>query len=348
MHGKAEIVVETAGPSDAAAWDAFVEAAPEATFFHRFGWRAVVERALGHRAHYLLARVGGAVVGVLPLTEIRSYLFGHGLVSNAFCVYGGPVGQSPQIVAALDEAACALADRLGVDHLEYRLRGGPLNPGRPAESELYVTFRKPIEADGEANLKAIPRKQRASVRKGIKAGLASRVEAGVDRTWAVYAESVRNLGTPVIPRRYFRVLKEIFGADCEPLLIEHEGRAVAAVLSFYFRGEVLPYYGGSTLAARPLSANDFMYWEVMRRACESGCRIFDFGRSKVGTGAFKFKKYWGFEPEPLHYEFYLCKGGRIPQNNPTNPRYRLAIQAWQKLPLWLANRLGPPIAKDLG
>src|SRR5713101_7589630 len=122
------------------------------------------------------------------------------------------------------------------------------------------------------------------------------------------------------------------------------GRAVASVLSFYFRDEVLPFYGGGMRSARALAANDFMYWEVMRRACEQGYRFFDFGRSKVGTGSYAFKRNWGFEPTPLTYQFRLAAGRSLPDLNPLNPK--LAI--WKKLPLAVATRLGPLIVRGIG
>ncbi len=334
------------GPEDAAGWDAFVLACPEATFFHRAGWKSVIERAFGHRTHYLLADRGGVIAGVLPLTEIRSRLFGHALVSNAFCVYGGIAATDEAARAALDASARALARRLGVDYLEYRnLR--PHHRDWPVQ-DLYCTFRKPIEPEVEANLKAIPRKQRAMVRKGMKHGLTARFDADVDRFFALFADNVRRHGTPALPRRYFALLKETFGPDCDVLTVSHEGRPVSSVLTFWFRDEVLPYYAGDLPVARELAANDFKYWELMRHACERGCRVFDYGRSKRGTGQFDFKKNWGFEPQPLYYEFDLVKAAAIPQHNPANPRYRLFIEAWKRLPLPVANALGPLIVRNLG
>ena len=217
-----------------------------------------------------------------------------------------------------------------------------------ARSDLYVTFRKPIVAGDEANLKAIPRKQRAMVRKGMQHGLVSVVDQDADRLHGIYAESVRNLGTPVFARRYFRILLSAFRACADVVTVLDGGAPVAAVLNFYFREEVVPYYGGGTQAARRVAGNDFMYWEVLRRAAARGCRLFDFGRSKVGTGAFAFKHNWGFEPAPLHYRFSLAPGAGIPDHNPLNPKYRLFIAAWKRLPLPIANLLGPPIVRGLG
>jgi len=327
-------------------WDRFVEGRPEGTFFHLSGWKAVIEESFGHRCHYLMARQGGEVVGVLPLTHVRGRIFGNSLFSNGFCVYGGPLAATPAALGALDQAAIDLARDLGVERIEYRLRA-PLHPDWPCNSETYVTFRKVIEVDPEKAMLAIPRKQRAMVRKGIKEGLASDVDTGVDRLYPLYAESLRNLGTPVVGRRYFECLKSVFADASEVVTVVKDGQPLSSVISFFFRDEVLPYYGGGGAAARSYAANDFMYWEVMRRACEQGLRLFDFGRSKVGTGSFAFKKHWGFEPEPLHYEHFLLRLDKVPEINPLNPKYALMVATWKRLPLVVANTLGPLIAREL-
>jgi FemAB-related protein (PEP-CTERM system-associated) len=339
--------VRPAAAADEAHWDAFVDACTDATFFHRIGWRRVIESVFRHRTHYLLAERGGAIVGVLPLAQVRSRLFGHALVSLPFAVYGGVASADPGVIAALHEAAVELARELGVEHLELRnLRR--TEPDWP-QQDLYVTFRKPIRAEVEANLLAIPRKQRAMVRKAIGRGLASEVDAGVDRFFALYADNVHRHGTPPYPKRYFETLREVFGEACEVLtVLDPQGRPVSGVLSFYFRDEVLPYYAGDLDAARELAANDFKYWELMRRACERGLRVFDYGRSKRDTGSFDFKKNWGFEPTPLAYEYKLLKREEIPQNNPANPKYRAMIAMWRRLPRPVANALGPSIVRNLG
>jgi FemAB-related protein (PEP-CTERM system-associated) len=214
--------------------------------------------------------------------------------------------------------------------------------------DLYVTFRKSVEADHDRNLKAIPRKQRAMVRKAIQNGLVSVTERSTGVLHRIYAESVRNLGTPVVARRYFDLLLDAFKDAADIVTVLDDGQPIASVLNFYFREEVLPYYGGGTIQARHRAGNDFMYWEVMRRAVDRGCRIFDFGRSKIGTGAYAFKHNWGFEPAPLHYRYQLAPGAVIPEHNPLNPKYRLFIAAWKRLPLPVANVLGPPLVRGLG
>jgi FemAB-related protein (PEP-CTERM system-associated) len=131
-------------------------------------------------------------------------------------------------------------------------------------------------------------------------------------------------------------------------VIDSGGRPVSSVLSFYFRDQVLPYYAGDTERARDLAANDFKYWEVMRRAAERGIKVFDYGRSKIGTGSYDFKRHWGFSASPLAYEYLLLERDSVPQNNPLNPKYRAAIALWRRLPRSVANALGPHIVRNLG
>ncbi|MFO7954972.1 FemAB family XrtA/PEP-CTERM system-associated protein [Thioalkalivibrio sp.] len=327
-------------------WDAFVDQHPEATFFHRAGWATVMQRAFGHSAHYLLVETGGVIRGVLPLVRVRSRLFGDSLASIPFGVYGGIVADSPAASEALDHAACSLADELQVDYLEYR-NLQPQHPEWPTK-DLYVTFRKALEEEVDANMNAIPRKQRRMVRKGLKAGLTSEFEPGIDRFYPIFAANVRRMGTPVFSRYYFETLLEVFGDDCRVLTAMQDGNPVASVVTFYFRDEVLPYYGAGTPEARAVAGYDFLYWELMRRACEDGYRLFDFGRSKRDTGSFSFKKNWGFEPQPLYYEYHLVRADTMPNVNPLNPKYRYFIAAWQRLPLPVANWLGPKISRSLG
>jgi FemAB-related protein (PEP-CTERM system-associated) len=322
-------------------------AAPQATFFHRAGWQRVLRESFRHDTHYLYTETGGRITGVLPLAHVKSMLFGSALTSLPFAVYGGVVAEDADSADILEGEAQRLAQRLGVQHLELR-HLERRHPDWPAQ-DLYVTFRKPILPDEEANMLAIPRKQRAMVRKGIKNGLASAIDEGVERFFALYADNVHRHGTPAMPKHYFQRLRKEFGRDCAVLTVSApNGRPLSSVLSFYFRDEVLPYYAGDDEAARDLAANDFKYWELMRRACAGGVKLFDYGRSKQGTGSFSFKKNWGFEPRPLHYEYRLYKRDAVPQNNPSNAKYRLLIEAWRRMPIAMANRIGPYVVRALG
>ncbi|MCG5524364.1 FemAB family PEP-CTERM system-associated protein [Ectothiorhodospira haloalkaliphila] len=341
------LTIQRLEPAMESAWEDFVDACPDATFFHRAGWKRVLEQALGHKGYYLYAESGGRIRGVLPLGHVKTLLFGNALISVPFCVYGGVAAADAEAEQALIQAAQDLAEELQVDYLELRHRERRL-PEWPCKDDLYVTFRKPIDPDPDVNMKAIPRKQRAMVRKGIKRELASERDTGIDRFFPIYADSVRRHGTPVFARRFFQALMDEFGEAAQVTTVSHEGQPVSSVLSFLFRDEVLPYYGGGTPEARDLAAFDFLYWEVMRRASQEGYRLFDYGRSKRGTGSFSFKKNWGFEPEPLYYEYHLVRAKDVPDINPLNPKYRLFIAGWKRLPLPVANVLGPVISRGLG
>jgi len=328
-------------------WDAFVAACTHATFFHRAGWQRILEDIFRHKTYFLFAEQSNRIEGVLPLAHVKSVLFGNALVAMPFAVYGGAVAESAEALEALEQEAQTIAKQLGVDYLE--LRQLDRHHDNWPTQDLYVTFRKEILPDVDANMQAIPRKQRAMVRKGIKNGLMSAIDTNVDRFFALYADNVHRHGTPALPKRYFEALQTVFGQDCEILTVTGaDGRPLSSVLSFYFRKEVLPYYAGDDESARDMAANDFKYWELLRRSCERGLTLFDYGRSKKGTGSYAFKKNWGFEPRPLHYEYCLYKQDAIPQNNPSNAKYRLFIEAWRRMPIGLANWLGPFIVRNLG
>lgn len=341
--------VAVADRQEAARHDAFVRARDNGTPFHLTAWGRAVARGTGAKPRYLVAERAGQIVGVLPLTATSSPLFGKALVSNALAVYGGPLADDVETHAALDIAAWAIAGRIGVRVLEYRDQAR-LRPEWAAKSDVYATFKRPLGADEDANLKAIPRKQRAEVRKSQDFGLETRIGRGradLAAHFRVYGASVRNLGTPVFPARLFAAILSEFGDDADILTVYKDGIPLASVLSLYYGGQVLPYYGGGVPEARTWRANDHMYWQLMEHARRRGCTSFDFGRSKTGTGPFAFKKNWGFEPAPLHYEFRLAPGHAVPDLSPNNPKYRAMIAAWTRMPLWLANRLGPLVSRGL-
>ncbi|MEX2222022.1 MAG: FemAB family XrtA/PEP-CTERM system-associated protein [Candidatus Rokuibacteriota bacterium] len=328
-------------------WDAFVRSTSGGSPFHLIAWRRAVETAFGHRPHYLMAVRGGGVEGVLPLFEVRGLLGGRGLVSVPYGVYGGICGTSAGAREALVQASRELATRIGASYVELRHRPGQAISDL-ATKALYVTFSRAISPNEEENLNAIPRKQRRMTRQGAKHGL--RPEFGVhhlDEFWDIYAHSVHALGSPVFPRRLFRAIVQEFGKDCELLTIWKGDEPVAGVLTLLFEDQALPYYGGALRDALAYSVNDFMYWELLCHVAKAGYRMFDFGRSREGTGAYHFKRHWGFEPVPLPYQYVLQDGARMPDLSPSNPRMHLAVEAWKRLPLGLAKLIGPRLTAYL-
>ncbi|MDD5297575.1 MAG: FemAB family PEP-CTERM system-associated protein [Rhodocyclaceae bacterium] len=334
-------------PADRARWDRFVLDCPAATFFHRAGWEELVGGVLGHRTWFLYAERDGEICGVLPLAQVKSLLFGNSMTSLPFCVYGGVASMDVEASEALEAEAERLAREMDVAYLEYR-NVSPHHADWPTQ-DIYATFRMDLAADEAGRMKAIPSNRRNKVRRGIKAGLSWEIDQDVERLFPLYADNVHRHGTPPFSRRYLERIKEVFGDDCDILIvIDAEGVPVSGMMSFFFRGETMPYYAGENLRARDTAANDYKYWALMARAAERGCTVFDCGRSKQGTGAYVFKNSWGFTAVPLHYEYRLYKRDSVPQNNPSNPKYKLFIEAWQRMPIGLANWLGPYIVRNLG
>jgi FemAB-related protein (PEP-CTERM system-associated) len=206
---------------------------------------------------------------------------------------------------------------------------------------LYAGFEAPMARSEDDNLKQIPRKQRAVLRKALGRGMAVTIDRSTTDFFRLYARTMRDHGTPALPQRFFDRLLQVFGRDCEILTVHQDGQPTSSVLSYFFRDRVLPYYTGSRTDARSSGANDLMYWALMRRAVERDCTVFDFGRSKVGTGPYAFKCNWGFEPRPISYQYRLLEAASLPNLIPTNPRYALFIQAWRRLPIPLASAMSP-------
>lgn len=339
-------------PGEVARLEGYVARHPHGTPFHRPAWFIPVARATGNEAHALVQERLGEIVAFLPLNAIHSAVFGRVLASTGFAVGGGLLADDDAEPVEMFAAAMELARRLSCPAIE--LRGGLLpeaKDGWALKTESHSNFARPLAADDEAQLLDIPRKQRAEVRRAL--GFDLTVEVGTaerDRAahYAAFCESYRNLGTPVFPRALLDGVVDSFGEDADILTVRHQGRAVASVISVYHGGAVMPYWGGGTWDARRLRANDRMYYELMLHARRRGCTVFDFGRSKTGSGAYHFKRNWGFEPEPMTYATWTQPGSAKREADPASAKLSLQIAVWQRLPLPLANRLGPLIARGIG
>jgi FemAB-related protein (PEP-CTERM system-associated) len=331
-------------------WDAYVKSHEQGSFFHLSGWKKVIEQSFNHACYFLYAEIEGEICGVLPLVEVKSKLFGHALISTPFCVYGGAIANSPEIVRSLEQEACQLAEKLAVDYLELRYQ-------EKQESSLLLkqahsTFGCDLAADNEAILASIKKKQRAVIRHSLKNELdysALSGKANLHDFYQLLSTSYRNLGTPIFSKNYFNNLVDVFSEDIDIAVIKDKnGLLSSTVMNFYYNEQVLPYYGGGNDSARGLKSADFMYYQVMCSATEKGYRWYDFGRSKNDSGPYKYKKNWGMEPKSLYYYYHLVKADELPNLSPNNPKYKLFIQLWQKLPLKTSQFIGPFLSKYLG
>jgi len=341
------VTVEELQPLFEARWDRYVRASPEATFFHQLGWRWLVERTFGHKAHYRVALRGDRIAGVLPMFEMKSLLFGHSLVSIPFAIGGGIVADDPAAAAALLTDAKALAERLGVDYLELRSEHAVSDD--LLTKDLYVTFRTDLTAGEDALLKKMERKRRQMMSYVSKAPFEHRV-SGLEELplfYRLFSESMRHHGTPVYPRLFLHEILDRFPGETHLFFVYHEGKPVAAVLNLFFRDVVMPFYAGADRTARPRGVDDYLYLSIMRWGRENGFHTFDFGRSKRGTGAYKFKSRWGMDEVPMAYQYHLVKARSLPNISPVNPKYQALIKVWQRLPLPVTRLLGPRIVSRI-
>lgn len=340
------MTIRPAQQADMENWDRYVQNHSSGTLFHLNAWKTVVERSFRHKSYYLIAENHAGICGILPLFEIKSRLFGHFFISVPFAEIGGALADTPDTEQALIDEASQLTRQQNAQYLELRNR----TPVQGLETKsLYYNFRKEIFPDHDENLKAIPRKSRAMVRSAIKKELVS--ETGhhlLDPFYDILALNYHRLGTPVFPKKFFAGFLSEFKDHADILLVKTpQGQNAAAVLFFTYKEQMVPYYAGSDFSLRHFGPNDFMYWELMKHAVDKGLTIFDYGRSKQGTGSYSFKKHWGFVPEPLAYQYDLAGIEELPNLSPANPKYQKKIEMWQKMPHFLTRIVGPLIAGNL-
>ena len=336
--------VQILSDSAFADWDAYVRNHALGTPFHLAAWREAIEESFGYEPRYLIAADHGHTVGVLPLFLVKSIFTKSALISTPFAVYGGILADTPEVARALYDSANALGEQLGVQYIEYRNAYTEQCVG-PPNVERYVTFRQTIGKTDEEILQNIPRKTRYMVRKAAKQPFTVQTTKATSRFYDLYTANLGRLGTPAFPRRYFESLIRHFGADVDIREYELDGKLASAVLTFYFRDQILPYYGATEPAFNAHAPTNFMYYDQMCWGAHNGFRTFDFGRSRKGSGSYDFKAHWGMEERPLPYEVVLIRQRQLPNFSPANPRFRLAIDIWKRLPLWLTRFIGPRLIR---
>lgn len=333
---------------DPTVWDAFVAQSPEATAYHRHGWKQVVERSFGHGTHYLAARdQSGATRGVLPLVHMKSPLFGNFLVSVPFVNYGGLLCEDGAAEAALLAEAERLRRSLGAGHVELRHlgRGRADLPSR----EHKVTMVLPLAPDEKMQWDGFNAKLRNQIRKAEKNDLScvfGQLEL-LDDFYAIFARNMRDLGTPVYGKEFFRNVLACFPESTRIVAVRYRGESIAAGILSSFRETVEVPWASSIADYKGLCPNNMLYWEAIRFAIAQGFTRFDFGRSTPNEGTYNFKKQWGAEPIPLYWQYLLESGRELPALDPHNPKYQLAIRVWKRLPLGLTKLLGPPIVRNI-
>lgn len=310
----------------------------------------VIQKTFGHIPFYLYAKKGDKLCGVLPLFLVKTKFFGKMLVSNAFAVYGGAIGDGTKTKQLLTEEAIRLGKKYNVDYVEFRhFENGTASP-KMQRSELYVTFRQELFDEPERNFQIIPREGRRLVRRAKEAGLWAEFGCQrVDDFYRIYSTNMRDLGTPIFPKKLFKNFLDEFPDDTEIVFVWLGNLIVASVFTFYFRDTVMPYYAGSLqrFNNNKIAPNNFMYWSLIEDSIRRNLKWFDFGRSKVNTGAYHFKRHFGMNPEPLNYQYALLNKKEMPNLNPLNPKFQLGISIWKRIPVPITRVIGPGIVKNI-
>ena len=344
METPEAVSIATASAGDARLWDEFVESQPQASGYHAWGWRTVFERAFRHEAIYLMARRGDSIVGVLPLVAIKSLLFGRTLTSLPFVNYGGVVASDERIGQALVDAATDVARRLRCEHVELRHveRRFPALPCKRHKVAMLVQV-------SDAGWARLDKKVRNQIRKAQKSGLTTE-RGGAELLgdfYEVFARNMRDLGTPVYSKVLFEEVLREFPQRAVVHIVRHEGTAVAAALTYRTGGALEMPWASSVRDYNTLCPNHLLYWDVIQSAAEGGCARVDLGRSTPGAGPFLFKEQWGARPVSLHWEYSLVARDALPDTSPANPKYAAMIALWKGLPLSVANRIGPPLVRQI-
>lgn len=328
-----------------AEWSALVGSRPTgSTFCHHVEWADVLADALGHEPYYLAARSDGEITAILPTIHVRSRLFGNYLLSMPFLNYGGPAGD-PAAAPQLAAEAIGLARELGVDLLELRTRESGLADMSESNRKLMVWLDLPDSATALWD-DVFRSKLRGKIKRPMKEGMETRFGADqLDAFYSVFARNMRDLGTPVLPRRFFELVAErIPGAMIGA--VYHQGQAVAAGFGFLYGTEFEMTWASSLRESNTMKPNMLLYWDFMQRVIEQGGRLFNFGRSTPGSSTHDFKLGWGGYDQPLPWAQW-SPGGVAATPSPDRPVFRAATAVWSRLPLAISNRLGPLISPGL-
>lgn len=345
-ESESEIGCVTEG--EAGAWDRFVENHPHGSLFHNWVWRDLIGRVFDHESYYLRARSkSGTIVGVLPLVRLKSWLFGDFMVSMPYFNYGGALGVDDITEARLMQAAANLAQGLGVEHIEFR-DIIERDQNWPARTDKVVMELALPETPDDL-FKSLGSKLRAQIRRPLKEG-AMVAHGGAEllpEFYTVFARNMRDLGTPVYPLRFFETIASALQSVMSVCVVRLNGRAVASGLLMSHGERMQVPWASSLRDYNRLGVNMLLYWACLERAIERGYRRFDFGRSTRDSGTYRFKRQWGAQSIQCHWHYWLRPGTKMPVLTPDNPKFRLAVRLWQRMPVPLANLIGPGVVKNL-
>ncbi len=347
VQSNSTVTIRPFRESDYGQWETYVRSNSSGTVFHLPQWSRAVQKAYGHQPCHLTAWQGSRMVGVLPLFLVKSMFVGRVLISVPYATYGGVVADSPQIAERIADKAKELCNRFAVNYMELRNRDSS-DLDLP-EVGRYDTFRKELPGHVGKVLENLPRKARAAARNGLKILGQDCTEINpelIDTVYDLYAYSLRRLGSPNFNKKLFAALQEEFADDYICLVVWDKIKPIAGVVSFIFGDEIVPYFSGARPCGFAKNANNVMYLRLMEYGVNRGLKQFDFNRTRRDNrGPYDFKRHHGFEPSPLHYQFFLNNGGELPNLSPSNRKYALAGKVWRRMPIWFTRTAGSHLTK---
>ncbi len=346
------IEVKPLDDSQCEAWDAYVQAKDNSSVYHLSAFRDIIRQSFGHKTLYLAAyKACGEICGVLPAVEMKSGLFGHFVVSLPFFTYGSVLADNAEVEKKLCASLFAYAKKEGVDHVELRaMFARDQEVGAAPSKDHKVSMVRSLPDTSEQLWSDIGTKVRAQIKKAQRYDLEIRFGNGelLNDFYRVFSENMRDLGTPVYSKRFFRDLIESpLASQFSIGIVYHKSKPVSCCFLMRHKEMMEIPWASALNSVNHMNVNMFMYWHILQKAASDGCEFFDFGRSSKDASTYRFKKQWGAKPQQLHWYYWLPEGAALPELNPDNPKYKLLINIWRRLPVWLTQIIGPPVVKYL-
>jgi len=342
------IKVHSCSGDGLAAVEAYLAEHPAASVWHRPEVSRFIEDTCGNSARYFCAFDDtGNLVGVLPVVQLSSQLFGNFLVAMPYFNYGGVLADNRDVALKLISHADQWRREVNASHLELRFcQDNDL--GLPQKTDKVV-FWLPLPAKIDDLWDSFQPKVRAQIRRGQRE-MTELTIGGLellDEFYRVFSVNMRDLGTPVYGKDFFANLLQTLEGQAWLVVARINGRAVGCAFLTGYKGRMEIPWASTLRRYNHTSINMGMYWKVLEFAVQQGFEVFDFGRCSEGAGTYRFKQQWGAQPLKLYWDYVLPDGEQLPALNPDNPKFRLMIAVWQRLPVVLTNLLGPHIVKRL-
>jgi len=355
------IEISLATNNDGDQWDAYVKKHPQASPYHLFAWGLAVESTYKHRTFNLIARRQGNIVGVLPLVLMSTVISAGSLCSLPFCDLGSSLYDDEDSRQALMDAAINIAKEKGVNKIDLRQSSMTLLDDKAiADAEKSksdkgikpkVRMLLPLPGDAETLSASFKSKLRSQIRKAEKNGITYREgRSGQDIVdfYAVFSENMKRLGSPTHARAWFENIAKYYADSMLVGVVSMEDQVAGAAI-ILFVGDTVTVPWASTLPAyNKYSPNMWLYWNLLKYAADNGYRQFDFGRSTIGEGTYKFKKQWGAKPVPLDWKTFANNGDPIADKTQGGGKLReRAEKIWRTLPLSVTVAIGPMLRKHI-